>query len=238
MNEAGNHGGSDPGETEATLLFASPKFRMMPSRKKYECPTLANKGTLYNFYDQAEQQDLVPTLSGLLGLPLPRNSIGKVLGGLRGVWRDDEAYVDLLEKNAQQLWSPVDAILGREILRSKEIPQMENASQFLCFDGTDTVDKLACLLKVAERQAEQSRQTQQWDEARIAYEEFLTLAQQALINGRRSFSIFHMTVGVATCALALLTCLYSIGASWPSVTTAATFALIAVCYDLACRHFC
>jgi ethanolaminephosphotransferase len=234
MNEAGNHGGSDPGDTEAALLFASPKFRMMPSKKEYECPTLANEGTLYNFYDQAEQQDLVPTLSGLLGLPIPRNNIGRVLGELRGAWRDEEAYVNL-KQNAQQLWSLVDAVLGRGVLRPKkedryEIPRMENAKQLPCNDSTDTVDKLACLLKIAEQQAEQSRQTQQYEEAITAYEEFLTLAQRALIDGNRPFSIFHMAVGIATCALALLTCLYSIDVSRPSVTTATTFALIVMCF--------
>jgi ethanolaminephosphotransferase len=183
-----------PGSTrsEATLLFTSPKFRTIPSKKEYDGPTLADEGTLYSFYDRAEQQDLVPTLSGLMGLPIPRNDIGKVWAGFEN-W---EAYVDLLERNAQQLWSLVDAVLGREILRSKEIPQTENASQFFCQDSSNTADKLACLLKVAEQQAEQSGQTQRWDEARISYDELLTQAQQALIDGIGSFSIFHMAVGM------------------------------------------
>jgi hypothetical protein len=51
-------------------------------------------------------------------------------------------------------------------------------------------------LKVAEQQAEQSGQTQRWDEARLSYDELLTQAQQALIDGIGSFSIFHMAVGM------------------------------------------
>ena len=176
MNEAGNHGGSDPGETEATLLFASPKFRTISARKEYECPTLPTEGTLHDFYDQVEQQDLVPTLSGLMGLQIPRNSIGKVLSELRGVWQDDEAYVNLLEQNAQQLWKLVDAVLEHEI------PENENTTHLSCVDNISTFDRLTCQLKTAEQQTERSRQTKQWSEARVAYEEFLTHAQQALID--------------------------------------------------------
>jgi ethanolaminephosphotransferase len=226
MNEAGNHGGSDPGETEATLLFASPKFKMMSSRREYECPTLANEGTLFNFYDQVEQQDLVPTLSGLLGLPIPRNSVGRVLSELRGAWRDDEAYVDLLERNAQQLWSLVDAVLGGEIL------QRETTTLSFHIDEISTGERLARLLNIAEQQAAQSRMNQQWNETRLAYEDFLTQAQQALINANRPFGISHMAIGIAACALALFSCLYSISASWPSGTTAIAFASIAACYGI------
>jgi ethanolaminephosphotransferase len=222
MNEAGNYGGSDPGETEATLLFASPKFKTMPIRREYECPTSANEGTLYDFYDRVEQQDLVPTLSALMGLPIPRNSIGRVMGGLLGVWQDDELYVDLLGQNVQQLWKLVDAVLGRVVLRSEEawpkVSREEYTSSSLCKDSVETIDRLACLLKVAEQQTERSRQTKQWYEARIAYEEFLTQAQRALIDGNRPFSLSHMTAGIATCALALLICIYSIRCSWPSGT--------------------
>jgi ethanolaminephosphotransferase len=226
MNEAGNHGGSDPGETEATLLFASPKFRTMSTRKEYECPALAHEGTSYNFYDQVEQQDLVPTLSGLMGLPIPRNSVGKVTGELRGVWQNDESYVDLLEQNAQQLWTLVDAVLGHEV------PRNENATHLSCIDNINTVDRLTCLLKFAEQQTKRSRQTEQWDDAKVAYEEFLTQAQQALIDGNRSFSTLCMVAGISTCALALVMCLYSIGASWPSGTTAIIFASAAACYGI------
>jgi ethanolaminephosphotransferase len=237
MNEAGNHGGSDPGETEATLLFASPRFKMMSSRKEYECPTSANEGALFNFYDQVEQQDLVPTLSGLLGLPIPRNSIGTVLSELRGAWRDDESYVNLLEQNAQQLWSLVDAVLGREVPHPEEydrykIPRIQDTTHSYCTGSIGAVDRLACLLKIAEQQAEQSRRTQQWDEARLAYEDFLTQAQHALIDGNRPFDIFHMAFGIATCALALLSCLYSVAASWPSRRIAITLVSIAACYSI------
>ena len=237
MNEAGNHGGSDPGETEATMMFASPKFRTMSARKEYKCPTVAQEGTLYSYYGQAEQQDLVPTLSGLMGLPIPRNSVGKVLNELRGVWQDEELYVNVLEHNAQQLWRSVEAILGSEVLRANEetwanLSLVEDATQLSCKDSFKSVDELACLLKVAEQQAERSRHTKQWDEARVAYEDFLTYAQRAMIDGNRFFGVLDMSVGIAACSLALLACLYSVGATWPSGKSALAFASIAVCYGI------
>jgi ethanolaminephosphotransferase len=207
-------------------LFASPKFRTIPTRKEYECSTLPQEGTPYTFYNQVEQQDLVPTLSGLMGLPIPRNSIGKVVGELRGVWQDDASYVDLLEQNAQQLWTLVDAVLEHEV------PRNENTTHLSCVDNIKTVDRLACLLKFAEQQTERSRETEQWDDARVAYEEFSIQAQQALIDGNHSFNILHMAAGIATCALALVVCLYSIGASWPSGTATIIFASTAACYGI------
>ena len=237
MNEAGNHGGSDPGENEATMMFASPKFRRMSTRKEYKCPTSAQKGTLYSYYDQVEQQDLVPTLSGLMGLPVPRNSIGKVLNGLRGVWENDESYVNILEQNAQQLWKSVEAILGSEVLSADEetradLSLEEDTTQLSCKDSFKSADELASSLKVAEQQAERSRHSKRWDEARVAYEEFLTHAQRALIDGNRSFGVLDMSVGIATCSLALLVCLYSVGATWPSGKSALTLASVAAYYGI------
>jgi ethanolaminephosphotransferase len=237
MNEAGNHGGSDPGETEATLLFASPKFKVMPRRRKNKCPTSAKEGTRFHFYNTVEQQDVVPTLSGLMGLPMPRNSIGRVLSEFRGVWQDDETYVNLLEQNAQQIWNLVDTALGREGLHSGDetrhtAPREEHTTARSYTDSTDTAGRLACFLAIAEQETERSRETQHWDRARVAYEEFLERAQQALISGNRPFNVLHMGAGIATCALALLMCLHSIGASWPSRTTGITFASIAAYYGI------
>ena len=96
MNEGGNHGGSDTGETESALVFASPKFRTMRIKNPYECPTLPSDGTTFDYYRKVEQQDLVPTLSALLGLPIPRNSIGRTLSELQGIWPDEKSYIHVL----------------------------------------------------------------------------------------------------------------------------------------------
>jgi ethanolaminephosphotransferase len=234
MNEAGNHGGNDAGETEAILLFASPKFKTMVPKEGYECPTVPKAGTQYDYYSKVEQQDLVPTLSGLMGLPIPRNSIGKPLSELRGVWPDDESYVELLEENAQQLWNIAEKVFGSAALNAREqssiVAQNQDTRQTSCTDATVVVDRLACLLISAEQRTRDSKDTQQWAEARIAYEEFLTQSQRALIKENQSFSTLRMVSGIFLCAAATMLCWFSIGISRPSSKTSILFSLAALGY--------
>jgi ethanolaminephosphotransferase len=234
MNEAGNHGGNEAGETEATLLFASPKFRTMSTKEQYECPTLPTEGTRFDYYNAVEQQDVVPTLSGLMGLPIPRNSIGKPLSTLRGMWSTDEAYINFLESNARQLWNIAEKVFGSAALivreQTRTAARNQTTHQTSCVDYTVVAKRLACLLSAAEQQTRNSRDTQRWSEARIAYEEFLTQAQQALIKENQSFSVLRMASGIFLCAAATALCWYSVGAFRPSGKTSMLFALAALSY--------
>lgn len=84
MNDAGNHGGSAPGETSPALLLMSPKFgRAFPGR--VECPALPKEGE-FDFYTTVEQSDVVPTLAGLLGFPVPKNNLGVFIPALLELW--------------------------------------------------------------------------------------------------------------------------------------------------------
>lgn len=83
MNDAGNHGGSSGGETSTALVFISPKFG-----SKFEgsqCPITTSDGSL-NYYDKVEQSDIVPTLAGLLGFPIPLNSLGVFISRFLPLW--------------------------------------------------------------------------------------------------------------------------------------------------------
>jgi ethanolaminephosphotransferase len=82
MNDAGNHGGSSVGETSPALLFISPKFQSKESRK--ESPTESFSDLQY--YRTVEQTDITPTLAGLLGLPIPLNSLGVFIPELLIMW--------------------------------------------------------------------------------------------------------------------------------------------------------
>lgn len=84
MNDAGNHGGSAPGETSPALLLMSPKFRKAFPRG-VECPTLP-KEQEFDFYTTVEQSDVVPTLAGLLGFPVPKNNLGVFIPQLLELW--------------------------------------------------------------------------------------------------------------------------------------------------------
>jgi ethanolaminephosphotransferase len=86
MNDGGNHGGSAPGETETALLFVSPKLRTLsPSGRK--CPVTPKNGA-FEFYTTVEQSDLAPTITSLLGLPIPRNNLGVLIPDFLRLWKD------------------------------------------------------------------------------------------------------------------------------------------------------
>ena len=83
MNDAGNHGGSTDGETSPALLFISPKLEIISTRPP--CPP-NEPSHAYQYYDVVEQSDLVPTLAGLLGFPVPLNNIGVFIPDFLPFW--------------------------------------------------------------------------------------------------------------------------------------------------------
>ena len=82
MNDAGNHGGSAPGETSPALVFMSPKIQTIS--RGLDCPLAVTED--YRYYTEVEQSDLVPTLANLLGFPVPLNNLGVVIPDLLGFW--------------------------------------------------------------------------------------------------------------------------------------------------------
>lgn len=82
MNDAGNHGGSSAGETSPALLFISPKFEALGVRP--ESP--AEPFDELQYYQTIEQADITPTIAGLLGLPIPLNSLGVFVPEFLDMW--------------------------------------------------------------------------------------------------------------------------------------------------------
>ena len=82
MNDAGNHGGSSAGETSPALLFISPKFEALGL--ELESPT--EPFDEFQYYHTVEQADIAPTLAGLLGLPIPLNSLGVFIPEFLNLW--------------------------------------------------------------------------------------------------------------------------------------------------------
>lgn len=72
MNDAGNHGGSAPGETSPALIFISPKLRNISTGQQSPLEIKDD----FQYYSRIEQSDIAPTLAGLLGFPVPRNNLG------------------------------------------------------------------------------------------------------------------------------------------------------------------
>ncbi len=87
MNDAGNHGGSSPGETSTALVFISAVFK--DYTKGTRCPT--NSNDEFEFYKTIEQSDIVPTLAGLLGFPVPRNNLGVFIPEMLRLWQSGQS---------------------------------------------------------------------------------------------------------------------------------------------------
>ncbi|KAF8976595.1 major facilitator super transporter protein [Entomortierella lignicola] len=85
MNEVGNHGGSSRSEISTSFLFMSPIFEGKDARAKIQAmidpyrQDVQHNREEYEYYKSVSQVDLVPTLSLLMGLPIPKNSVGKLI---------------------------------------------------------------------------------------------------------------------------------------------------------------
>ena len=88
MNDAGNHGGSSSGETSPALLFISPKLETLGT--KFKSPIAASGD--FQYYRTVEQADITPTLAGLLGMPIPLNSLGVFIPEFLELW-DSGTYL-------------------------------------------------------------------------------------------------------------------------------------------------
>ncbi|KAF9430678.1 major facilitator super transporter protein, partial [Podila epigama] len=108
MNEVGNHGGSSRSEISTAFLFMSPHFQedKMTTRISAMFNPYRAKATEeteeYQYYKSVNQVDLVPTISLLLGLPIPINSVGKLIPELFDDYSDIEK-LRALQINAYQV---------------------------------------------------------------------------------------------------------------------------------------
>ncbi|KAI9672432.1 MAG: major facilitator super transporter protein [Trizodia sp. TS-e1964] len=99
MNDAGNHGGSSPGETSPALLFISPLFKKTFNGTR--CPVDSKED--FQYFSTVEQSDIVPTLAGLLGFPIPRNNLGVFIPKFLALWNSERDKEHLAWVNAKQL---------------------------------------------------------------------------------------------------------------------------------------
>lgn len=82
MNDAGNHGGSSPGETSPALVFISPKLKSITSGSQSPAPLNEE----FRYYGAVSQSDIAPTLGGLLGFPVPQNNLGAFIVDFLPLW--------------------------------------------------------------------------------------------------------------------------------------------------------
>lgn len=89
MNDAGNHGGASAGETSPALLFISPKFEALGVSQESPVEPFDD----LQYYRTVEQADITPTLAGLLGLPIPLNSLGVFIPELLDLWDSSKLFL-------------------------------------------------------------------------------------------------------------------------------------------------
>lgn len=89
MNDGGNHGGSSDGETSPALVFISPKFRTIFNG--LDSPLEVSDGS-FRYYNVVEQSDIVPTLAGLLGFPIPLNNLGILIPKFLPLWNEGRPH--------------------------------------------------------------------------------------------------------------------------------------------------
>jgi len=95
MNDVGNHGGASDGETSAAMAFFSKKFD-----NRVSSPLPVDES--YSYYSKIRQVDLVTTLAVLMGIPIPKNSLGVLISDFLPLWsvKDQET---LLKTNCRHL---------------------------------------------------------------------------------------------------------------------------------------
>jgi ethanolaminephosphotransferase len=102
MNDLGEHGGNTVAELSTALLFISPHLKALPSIRD-EDGIEAETDRPYHYFSSVSQLDIVPTISGLLGLPIPRDNLGSFIPDFLPLWKTIDERRSLILQNLIQL---------------------------------------------------------------------------------------------------------------------------------------
>ncbi|SJM83079.1 related to GPI ethanolamine phosphate transferase 2 [Zygosaccharomyces bailii] len=107
MNDAGNHGGSSPGETSAGLVMMSKKLAQFPAPKAQRNISLPltlplqNDEVSYDYLTKVQQVDFVPTLASLFNVPIPKNNVGIIIRDFLPLLNTEVASIKVKENYHQ-----------------------------------------------------------------------------------------------------------------------------------------
>jgi hypothetical protein len=96
MNDAGGHGASSAGETSPALVFMSPKMKKITEFMDRKSPVKEKDVGGFEYHRKISQADIVPTLAGLLGFPIPRNNLGVFIDEFLHFWDEGMSSFPLL----------------------------------------------------------------------------------------------------------------------------------------------
>ena len=104
MNEIGNHGGAGNGETSTAMVFILPSENF-----HHKHPYKAQRESTFDFYPNINQVDLVPTISYLFGVPIPKNNLGRIVSPLiKNLSFKVNGISEVYQANALQLKTVLD----------------------------------------------------------------------------------------------------------------------------------
>lgn len=109
MNEIGNHGGSSLGETNPGLALISPRFHELQSGQRSPLP----KNDEFKYYKHVSQIDLVPTISALFDIPIPKNNVGIIIRDILALWTELHSAKRVLLENCRQFLTLLTATSGK-----------------------------------------------------------------------------------------------------------------------------
>ncbi|GKZ58357.1 major facilitator super transporter protein [Aspergillus niger] len=190
MNDAGNHGGSSVGETSPALLFISPKFQTLDILR--QSPTDSHSD--FQYYRTVEQTDITPTLAGLLGLPIPLNSLGVFIPELLDLWEIRSQRTEVLLSNSRQILRKM-----KETFPSHSFDI--NSMNIACDTGPlADVDRALCAWFRVDRLLQHSSGTDKdgfHDELESTLFEFLKHAQKVISSAASDYDLRNLFLGLA-----------------------------------------
>lgn len=212
MNDGGNHGGSSAGETSPALTFISPKLKDKIMARS-EPPVRSNE---FQYYSSVEQSDITPTLAGLVGVPIPLNSLGVFIPDFLDMWDSgmsqssalfgkgcsDLAHLDtdrlnILLQNARQILRIVQATFPRHSF------DLQSTSTDCGKEDLSDVEQLQCDWRNAMALVED--ENAEHDKVVAALYKFLRRAQDIMSGTAANYKVNMLITGSILAAIAALT---------------------------------
>lgn len=191
MNDAGNHGGSAPGETSPALVFVSPKLKTLS--RGFQTPASFQEN--FQYYNTVEQSDIVPTLGALLGFPIPRNNLGSFIVDFLPIWSNKDDKLQILLRNAKQILHVVSATFSSF--------EFEGPSQ-KCHEVPDNVGELACQWRAIDASMPTELDDHVKDELLITLPQWLKRAQELMSSTASNYDVSKLVAGQIIVATALV----------------------------------
>ncbi|KAK2656569.1 hypothetical protein Ddye_009621 [Dipteronia dyeriana] len=197
MTEHGNHGGSSFEETDSLALFIG-------LRNHVSDYASATQNTVH-------QVDIAPTLALLLGVPIPKNSVGVMISETFDLLKDDQLRA--LELNSWQLLRLLQAQLSELSCGNIPCNGVGDTQKSGTSDCNGSIEKMLCCLYVnaavlhSSWKSKRVAESNSWEDYSIAvaaYNKFLKTASEWLSSRATDKPVGLLAFGVAALLLSCL----------------------------------